>query len=107
MTALAANAVGAVFVVIGLIAYSAALRRGTTVSMMAITVAAESVLPALCGLAVGDRARPGAAGGAIAGYVLAVASAVAIAMISRESSDSAGSTEAELSPAAVPSALSV
>jgi drug/metabolite transporter (DMT)-like permease len=103
----AANAVGAVFVVIGLIAYSAALRRGTTVSMMAITVAAESVLPALCGLAVGDRARPGAAGGAIAGYVLAVASAIAIAIISRESPDSVGSTETELSPAAVPSALSV
>lgn len=102
----AANAVGAVFVVIGLIAYSAALRRGTTVSMMAITVAAESVLPALCGLAVGDRARPGAAGGAVAGYVLAVASAVVIAVISRDSSDASDPTEAELTPAAVPSALS-
>ena len=102
-----ANAVGAVFVVIGLISYSAALRRGSTVSMMAITVAAESVLPALCGLAVGDRARPGAAGGAIAGYVLAVASAVVIAVISRDSSDSDESTEAEINPASVPSGLTI
>ena len=95
------------FVVIGLISYSAALRRGSTVSMMAITVAAESVLPALCGLAVGDRARPGAAGGAIAGYVLAVASAVVIAVISRDSSDSDESTEAEINPASVPSGLTI
>ena len=100
----AANAVGAVFVVIGLISYSAALRRGSTVSMMAITVAAESVLPALCGLAVGDRARPGAAGGAVAGYTLAVASAVVIAVISRGAS--ADSNDAEPSPTSLPSVLS-
>ena len=57
----APNTVGALFVVIGITSYAAALRRGTAVSMMAITVAAESILPALCGLAVGDTARPGPA----------------------------------------------
>ena len=103
----AANTVGALFVVIGLISYAAALRRGSTVSMMAITVAAESILPALCGLAVGDRARPGAGAGAIAGYVLAVASAVVIAVISRDSSDAVDPAAVELSPSAVPSALTI
>ena len=101
------NAVGAVFVVIGLISYAAALRRGSAISVMAITVAAESVLPALCGLAVGDRARPGAGAAAIAGFVLAVASAVVIAVISRDSSDSVEATGAELSPASAPSALTI
>jgi len=44
------------------------------------------------------------AGGAVAGYMLAVASAVVIAVISR--SASADSTEAERNPATLPSALS-
>ena len=81
-------------------------RPGQT-GLVGLTVAAESVLPALCGLAVGDRARPGAGAGAIAGYVLAVASAVVIAVISRGSSDAADPTATELSPSAVPSALSI
>ncbi len=59
-----ANAVGALFVVVGLISYGSAMRRGSAVSVMAVTVAAESVLPALCGLAVGDQAQPGAGGAA-------------------------------------------
>lgn len=80
----AANAVGALFVVIGITSYAAALRHGTAVSMMAITVAAESILPALCGLAVGDTARPGTGVFAVAGFVLAVASAVLIAVVDRE-----------------------
>jgi hypothetical protein len=82
-----AGAVGALFVAVGLIAYGAALRRGSAISVMAITVAAESVLPALCGLAVGDRARPGAGGAAVAGFVLAVGSAIVIAVLDRGSSD--------------------
>jgi len=80
----AANAVGALFVVIGITSYAAALRHGTAVSMMAITVAAESILPALCGLAVGDTARPGTEAFAVVGFVLAVASAVLIAFVDRE-----------------------
>jgi hypothetical protein len=90
----AANAVGSLFVVIGITSYAAALRRGTAVSMMAITVAAESILPALCGLAVGDTARPGTEAFAVAGFVLAVASAVLIAVVDRE--------EPEPADAAVP-----
>jgi hypothetical protein len=42
----AANAVGALFVVIGLTAYAAGLRRGGAGAVMAITVSAESILPA-------------------------------------------------------------
>ena len=80
----AANAVGAVFVVVGLASYAAGLRRGTAVAVMAITVAAESILPALCGLAVGDTARPGLGAAAVAGFVLSVASAVLIAIVDRE-----------------------
>ncbi len=83
----AANAVGAVFVVVGLASYAAGLRRGTAVAVMAITVAAESILPALCGLAVGDTARPGLGAAAVAGFVLSVASAVLIAIVDRESAD--------------------
>ena len=67
--------------VIGITSYAAALRHGTAVSMMAITVAAESILPALCGLAVGDTARPGTGALAVTGFVLAVASAVSIAVV--------------------------
>jgi hypothetical protein len=94
---LAANTVGALFVVIGLTSYAAALRRGTAVSMMAITVAAESILPALCGLAVGDTARPGTEAFAVAGFVLAVASAVLIAVVDREEREPAEAVPATLS----------
>jgi hypothetical protein len=80
----AANTIGALFVVIGLTSYAAALRRGTAVSIMAVTVAAESILPALCGLAVGDSARPGMEVMAVTGFVLAVASAVLIALVDRQ-----------------------
>jgi hypothetical protein len=83
----AANIVGTLFVVIGITSYAAALRHGTAVSMMAITVAAESILPALCGLAVGDTARPGTEPLAVAGFVLAVTSAVLIAVVDRERPD--------------------
>jgi hypothetical protein len=93
-----ANAVGALFVVIGLTAYAAGLRRGTAVSMMAITVAAESLLPALCGLAVGDTARPGTEVLAVAGFVLAVASAVLIAVVDRERPEAADPVPATMSP---------
>ena len=53
-------------------------------SIMAITVAAESILPALCGLAVGDTARPGTELLAITGFVLSVASAATIAFLDRD-----------------------
>jgi hypothetical protein len=48
----------------------------------------------LCGLAVGDTARPGTEALAVAGFVLAVASAVLIAVVDRE--------EPETADAAVP-----
>ena len=93
-----ANAVGAIFVVVGLVSYGAALRRGSAISVMAITVAAESVLPALVGLAVGDQARPGAGWAAIAGFGMAVASAIAIAVLDHGPSESAPSITPVLDP---------
>jgi hypothetical protein len=96
-----ANAVGAVFVIVGLISYSAALRRGATVSVMAIVVTAETLLPAWCGLALGDRARAGMGGAAVAGFVLAVASAIAIACLYRDTSEP-GSASAPEHPPATP-----
>ena len=95
----AANTVGALFVLIGLTSYAAALRRGTAVSMMAVTVAAESILPALCGLAVGDTVRPGTAPLAVAGFVLAVSSAVLIAVADRDKTEHADEIAAALQPA--------
>ena len=94
----AANTVGALFVVIGLTSYAAALRRGTAVSMMAITVAAESILPALCGLAVGDTARPGTGIYAVAGFLLAVTSAVLIAVVDRDEPEPTEAVPATSSP---------
>ena len=82
----AANAVGALFVVIGLTAYAAGLRRGGAVAVMAITVSAESLLPALVGLAVGDTVRAGTEVAAITGFVMAVASAVVVALLDRAQS---------------------
>jgi hypothetical protein len=99
-----ANAVGALFVVVGLISYGSAMRRGSAVSVMAVTVAAESVLPALCGLAVGDRAQPGAGGAATIGFVLAVTSAIVIAVLDR---DSFGPAPQNLSATTLPNGLSL
>ena len=93
-----ANAAGALFVVVGLIAYGAALRRGSAISVMAVTVAAESVLPALVGLAAGDQARPGAGWAAIAGFGMAVASAIAIAVLDHGPSESAQSINPAFGP---------
>jgi hypothetical protein len=97
-----ANAVGALFVVVGLISYGSAMRRGSAVSVMAVTVAAEAVLPALCGLAVGDRARPGEGGGATAGFVVAVTTAIVIAVLDRPPSSAAAQTVRNSSPANSP-----
>jgi hypothetical protein len=65
---------------------------------MAITVAAESILPALAGLAVGDTARPGTEAFAVTGFVLAVASAVLIAVVDREQPETTDPAPATLSP---------
>jgi hypothetical protein len=95
----AANAVGAVFVVIGLTAYAAGLRRGGAVAVMAITVSAESILPALVGLAVGDTVRAGAELAAVAGFVMAVGSAIAVALLDRTAVVPAGITSVTSSDA--------
>jgi hypothetical protein len=95
-----------VFVVIGLTAYAAGLRRGGAVAVMAITVSAESILPALVGLAVGDTVRAGAELAAVAGFVMAVGSAIAVALLDRTAIVPVGitsvtSSEARTTPAPI------
>jgi len=62
--------------------YAAALQRGRVTMVAAITFGVETVVPALIGLALlGDRARPGFAPVAAAGFVVTVAAALALARL--------------------------
>jgi hypothetical protein len=62
--------------------YAAALQRGRVTVVAAITFGVETVVPALIGLALlGDRARPGFAPVAAAGFVVTVAAALALARL--------------------------
>ncbi|MEN0129189.1 MAG: hypothetical protein AAGC49_07090 [Brevundimonas sp.] len=65
---------------VALLSYSIALQRGTVTQATAPLVVAETVVPALVGvLVLGDETRPGWAGVAVAGFVLAVVGSVALA----------------------------
>ncbi|MEV6645766.1 hypothetical protein [Amycolatopsis sp. NPDC051371] len=60
--------------------YATALQRGSVTTSTAMMVLGETVFPSLVGVFVlGDRTRPGFAVVAIAGFVLAVAAALALA----------------------------
>ncbi|MFJ7214035.1 hypothetical protein [Amycolatopsis sp. NPDC098790] len=60
--------------------YATALQRGSVTTSTAMMVLGETVFPSLVGvLVLGDRTRPGFAALAIAGFVLAVAAALALA----------------------------
>jgi drug/metabolite transporter (DMT)-like permease len=64
---------------LGLTTFAAALQRGSVTIVMAGQCAAETVLPAAVGVVLlGDAARPGAALPAVAGFVIAVAAAIAL-----------------------------
>ncbi|WP_123370654.1 hypothetical protein [Cellulomonas sp. PhB150] len=66
--------------VLALLTYSTALQRGSVTQATAPLVVGETVAPAIVGvLVLGDHTRPGWAGVAIAGFVLAVGGAVALA----------------------------
>ncbi|MEU8639083.1 DMT family transporter [Amycolatopsis sp. NPDC048633] len=60
--------------------YATALQRGSVTTSTAMMVLGETVFPSLVGVFVlGDRTRPGFAVVAVAGFVLAVAAALALA----------------------------
>ncbi|MEU0796114.1 hypothetical protein ABZ342_39150 [Amycolatopsis sp. NPDC005961] len=60
--------------------YATALQRGSVTTSTAMMVLGETIFPSLIGVFVlGDRTRPGFAVVAIAGFVLAVAAALALA----------------------------
>lgn len=63
--------------------YAAALQRGAVTVVAAVTFAVETLLPAVVGYAVlGDRARPGFLPVAVAGLVVTLVAAVALARYS-------------------------
>ena len=70
----------AAYGVLGTLLYATALQRGSVTTSTAALFAAETVAPALVGvLALGDAARPGFAAVAVAGFVVTVVGAVALA----------------------------
>ncbi|MDQ6649871.1 MAG: hypothetical protein M3Z02_07140 [Actinomycetota bacterium] len=70
----------AAYGVLGTLLYATALQRGSVTTSTAALFAAETIAPALIGvLALGDSARPGFAGVAVAGFVVTVCAAVALA----------------------------
>jgi drug/metabolite transporter (DMT)-like permease len=65
---------------IAMLFYASALQRGGVTTATAMMVIGETVFPSLVGIiALGDRTKPGFAVIAIAGFVLAVAAALALA----------------------------
>jgi multidrug transporter EmrE-like cation transporter len=68
---------------LALTCYAAALQRGAVTVVAAVTLAVETLLPAIVGYAVlGDRARPGFLPVAVVGLLLTLAGAVALARYS-------------------------
>ncbi|NKQ56573.1 hypothetical protein HFP15_27215 [Amycolatopsis sp. K13G38] len=66
--------------VVAMLFYASALQRGSVTTATALMVVGETVLPSVIGVvALGDSTRPGFAPIAIAGFVLAVAAALALA----------------------------
>jgi drug/metabolite transporter (DMT)-like permease len=61
---------------LGLTTFSAALQRGTVTTVAAVVVVAETIAPALAGLALlGDRARPGLGAVAVIAFIATVVGA--------------------------------
>ena len=58
--------------------YSAAMQRGSVTTATAALVVTQTVVPAVVGLALGDRIRPGLVPLAVVGFVLALAGALSL-----------------------------
>jgi hypothetical protein len=59
--------------------YSAAMQRGSVTTATAAMVVTQTVVPAVAGLLLGDRVRPGFVPLAVVGFVLALAGALGLA----------------------------
>lgn len=65
---------------LALLLFAMSLQRGPVTTTAAVTVSAETLLPAILGvLVLGDASRPGFAGLAVAGFALTLLGAVALA----------------------------
>jgi drug/metabolite transporter (DMT)-like permease len=65
---------------VALVAYATALQRGAVTVVAAVTFAVETVVPAVAGyVLLGDRARPGFLPVAVAGLLLTLGAAIALA----------------------------
>jgi drug/metabolite transporter (DMT)-like permease len=71
------------YVGLGVLLYGAALQRGPVTAVMAATTAAETVLPALAGLALADGARAGLGPVAALGFALTIAATLVLVRSSR------------------------
>ena len=66
--------------VVALLAFAAAVQRGAVTVVAAVTFAVETVVPAVVGyVLLGDRARPGFLPVAVAGLLLTLGAAIALA----------------------------
>jgi drug/metabolite transporter (DMT)-like permease len=84
--------------VLAMLFYTSALQRGSVTTATALMVVGETVVPSLIGvLVLGDSTRPGFAPVAVAGFVVAVAAALALARFGEVDSPQ-GSDERHLAP---------
>ena len=63
---------------VAFVVYSGAMQRGSATTATAAMVVTQTVVPAVAGLLLGDRVRPGSAPFAAAGFVLALLGAVGL-----------------------------
>jgi drug/metabolite transporter (DMT)-like permease len=63
---------------VAFLVYSAAMQRGTVTTATAAMVVTQTVVPAIAGLLLGDRVRPGSVPVALLGFALALAGALGL-----------------------------
>jgi hypothetical protein len=63
---------------VAFLVYSGAMQRGSATTATAAMVVTQTVVPAVAGLLLGDRIRPGSGPLATAGFVLALVGAVGL-----------------------------
>jgi hypothetical protein len=71
------------YVALGVLLYGAALQRGPVTAVAAATTAAETVLPALAGLALADGARAGFGPVAAVGFLMTIVATLVLVRSSR------------------------
>ena len=78
---------------VAFVVYSGAMQRGSATTATAAMVVTQTVVPAVAGLLLGDRVRPGSAPFAAAGFVLALLGAVGLGRYEGAMLDSGEITE--------------